>query len=286
MQRFMETPKFINPTYEKNQERIEFKKLYQQREKMTFPGGEFEYIDISPEKITGKDIFIAVGTPWNWELMEDFTFQFWQAGHRVTALMHPELDLKAAHKYQPEIHRPKALETFFENKPLVDVTVIAYSYGFIDTLRKGSAGIGRLVAINPAGLSDVNPIKHSVNALKSASRVFSSEDKKSKAEAEKEQLLVKTFLKQDLLKSIKEVIGAGSTDVSQELSEFRKKMPVIIFRNIDDTLVPPQKANDQTFRKLETGGNHLGPFVREEQAQEIIATIEKMEKEEKPVIAS
>ena len=276
-------PSFINPAYEKNQAekqaRIRFQGEYRKpKEKMTFPGGEFEYIDIEPKEKTGKDTFIAVGTPWSWEQMEDFVFQLQQAGHRVTSLIHPDFDLKNGRAYQPEIQRPLALETFFQNAQLEDATVIAHSFGLIDTLRKGTAGIGRLIAINPAGLSDINPVKHSINALKSTLDTLSP-DKHTPEETKANRLLVKTFLKQSLQKSIKEIIGAGSADMSEELEKFKEKIPVVIFRNIDDTLVPPKKAHDQSFRKFETGGNHLGPFVKHNQAQEIIRTIEEMEKE-------
>lgn len=268
-----EFPHFINPEYEKNQARKVFQEKYHQREKMSFEYGELEYIDLAPEKKTGQDIFIAVGTPSSWEQMEDFVFQLVSSGRRVTALAHPQPNFKQSMPYDPKIQRPKALETFFQKKHLEDMTVIAHSFGLLDVVRKGPDGIGRLIALNPAGLSENNPLKHFLNSTKSAGKVFSKENKEDNVARKK---LIGNLLRQSPIKSAKELLAASQTDLRKDLEKF-SAVPLIVFRNTDDTLLPPKKAHDQNYQKLTTGGDHLGPFVHSDQAREIILAIEQLE---------
>jgi hypothetical protein len=252
---------------------------YRQKEKMTFEGNEknesfeFECIDISPEKVTGKDIFIAVGTPSNWEQMEDFVFDLLESGHRVTALAHPNSNLRKSFGYDPKIKRPLAMQTFFEKKQLSDVTVIAHSYGLIDTVRKGTDGIGRIVAINPAGLSENNPLDHFLSSLKSIKNALLSD---SKAYQKTYIGLIKSLLRQQPLELIKQIRDVGSADLEEEVKKIAKML--VILRNNDDSLLPPKKATKYPFRELTTGGDHLGPFLQSDQVQEIIQTITKLEK--------
>lgn len=286
----METPNFtgaklkeesieLNPTYEKNQRKERFLEKYRQREKMTFEGDEknepfeFECVDISPEKTTGKDIFIAVGTPSNWEQMEDFVFDLLESGRRVTALAHPNLNLKESFKYDPKIKRPLAMQTFFEKKQLSDVTVIAHSYGLMDTVRKGTSGIGRIVAINPAGLSENNPLDHFLSSLKSIKNALLSD---SKTYQKTYVGLIRSLLKQQPLELIKQIRDVGRANLEEEVKKITEML--VILRNNDDSLLPPKKATKYPFRELTTGGDHLGPFLQSDQVQEIIQTITELEK--------
>lgn len=275
------SPEYINPAFEKNQRKKRFLEKYRQRDIMTFAGNEknksfdFECIDISPEgKETDKPtVFIAVGTPSNWEQMEDFVFALLESGHRVTSLAHPNPDLKDSFKYDPKIQRPLTIETFFKKKNLSDATVIAHSYGLMDIVRKGTDGIGRVVAINPAGLSENDPLTHLFNSIKSIKKALLSDSKEDK----KTYLaLVKTLAKQQPLESLKQIMDVAKTDLSEEIKKFLEML--VIFRNDDDTLVPPKKATRHPFERLRSGGDHLGPFLRPDQARKIIATIEKLEK--------
>ena len=266
----------INPAYEKNQEKLKFQEKYKKREKMEFKYGEFEYIDISPEKQTGKDVFVATGTPWSWDLTEDFIFHLVQAGHRDMAIEHPDIDLKESAKYKPETQRPAAIKTFFEKKHIDGAIVVAHSMGFMDIARKGSDNISGIVALNPAGLNKNSPLAHSLRSLKNIKIALSQ---KSGAEKENQyyKKILKDFFHQSPSKSFKEIIDIGNADIKKELEDF-KNIPVITFRNTDDTLVPIDKLLDNNYRKLKTGGNHLGPFIYEDQMQKVISAIKEIEK--------
>jgi hypothetical protein len=271
----------LNPAYEKNQRRERFLEKYRQREKMTFDGDkknmpfEFECIDISPEgeKTDKPAIFIAVGTPSNWEQMEDFVFQLLESGRRVTALAHPNSNLKESFKYDPKIKRPLAMKTFFEKKQLANVTVIAHSFGLLDTVRKGTDGIGRIVAINPAGLSENNPLDHFISSLKSVKNALLSD---SKAYQKTYIGLIKSLLRQQPLELIRQIRDVGSADLEEEVKKIAEML--IILRNNDDSLLPPKKATKHPFKELTTGGDHLGLFLQSDQVQEIIQTITELEK--------
>jgi len=265
----------INPAYEKNREKLKFREKYKKREKMEFEYGEFEYIDISPEKQTGKDVFVATGTPWSWDLMEDFVFNLVQAGHRVMAIEHPDTGLKESVKYKPELQRPAAIKAFFEKKHINDAVVVAHSMGFMDITRKGSDNIGGIVALNPAGLNKNSPLAHSLRSLKNVELALS---RKSGTEKESQyyKKMLKDFFHQSPSKSFKEIIDIGKADIKKELEDF-KNIPVITFRNTDDTLVPIDKLLDNNYRKLKTGGNHLGPFIHEDQMQKVISAIKEIE---------
>ncbi|RLC39182.1 hypothetical protein DRH27_00375 [Candidatus Falkowbacteria bacterium] len=269
----------INPEYEKNQQKLKFREKYNNREKMQFEYGEFEYIDIYPEKQTGQDIFVATGTPWSWDLMEDFIFSVQNAGHRVMAIEHTGHMANNSDKYDPKIQRPAAINAFFEKKHLKNPIIIAHSMGFMDVARKGSDDISGIIALNPAGLSKNSPLSHSLRSIKNIETALfpkSAEENESKYYKK----LLKDFIKQSPSKSMKEIIDIGKTDIRDELKNF-KNMPIITFRNTDDTIVPPSNSFNDNFRKLESGGNHLGPFIHEDQTQTVIKAIKEIEQKTK-----
>lgn len=266
---------------------VRFHEQYTHREKMTYVCQEgnkeverkFEFIDIHPDKQKGKDVYIAVGTPWDWEFMEDFAREIVKAGHRVMAIDHPNA---GSLHYRPEVRRPAAMETFFKNKKLEDVTVVAHSVGFIDTMLKGTEGIGGVIAINQPGLHENSHLKHWMTTIKSMGLALPS-DKYTKKEIENFRKMVLLFLRQNVpfsLKSAKDVHHVGDANVSDHVKKFKEEsVPIITFRNVDDTLVPIDKvfAEHQDYRKLESGGNHLGPFTRPDQMQEVLKAIKELE---------
>jgi pimeloyl-ACP methyl ester carboxylesterase len=278
-----------HPDEEKERRRSLFHEQFIHREKMSFACKEgreekermFEYIDISPKIKKGKDIFLATGTPWDWELMEDFVFKMVESGHRVLAIDHPDLGLRDSLKYKPEIRRPAAIKAFFENKNLDDITVIAHSVGFMDTLLKGQKNINGIIALNPAGLSENSPFAHWITSMKSI-RLAVSKNHGTLEERSYYRKIVKAFFRQSLAKSIKETLHVGKSDMRPEL-EFFKDAPVIIFRNVEDSLVPVKNVFDQNFRKLESGGDHLGPFIHEDQMEEILKAVKEIEENSKVV---
>jgi len=285
-EKFNNTIEYINPAFENTERQKRFLEKYRQREIMAFGEGFLEYIDISPEKTSGKDIFVAVGTPSNWEQMEEFVFCLVDAGHRVTALKHPDLSLKASLKYDPKKQRPLAIQAFFKEKHLTDQTVIAHSFGLIDVVNSGPEGVGRLVAINPAGLNRNNPVLHSLNAVSGIKLAFSpgAGNEEEKAAYQK---LVKDLFRQTPLKSFKEVVAAGKADLRKDLSENFSQIPIVIVQNDDDSFIKPGKTNKDlegagmSFKRLEGGGNHLGPFIHGDQADEIVKVIDGLERIEK-----
>lgn len=265
----------INPAYEKNREKLKFQEKYKNREKMEFEYGEFEYIDICPEKQTGKDVFVATGTPWSWDLMEDFVFHLVQAGHRVMAIEHSDSGLNKSTKYKPKLQRPAAIKAFFEKKHINDAIIVAHSMGFMDIARKGNDNVSGIVALNPAGLNKNSPLAHFLRSLKNVKIALSKKSGTAK-ESKYYKKMLKDFISQSHFKSLKEIIDVGRADIRKELENF-KNIPIITLRNADDTIVPIDKLLDNNYRKLEGGGNHLGPFIHEDQMQKVISAIKEIE---------
>lgn len=256
--------------------RKKFDEEYEKRGKMAFEYGEFEYVDITPENKIGKDVFIATGTPWSWELTKEFAFQAYKMGHRVMAIQHP--DCKG---YQPETHRPLAIKTFFQNKNLENTVIISHSFGFIDTARLFQKGqentdsrdkIDGIIAINPAGISENSPIQHFFNSLKNIKVALSGSARKEEKWMNKE--IMKALRNQSFSKTLKEIIDVGVSDFTKKVRGCKKKL--IIYRNTADSLVPISKVKDENFRKLE-GGNHLEVFSNKEQMEEIIKAVKEIE---------
>lgn len=256
--------------------RKKFGEEYERRKKMAFEYGEFEYIDITPEEKTGKDIFIATGTPWNWELTKEFVFQAYKTGHRVMAIEHPDTE-----GYRPETYRPLAIETFFQNKNLENAVIVSHSFGFMDSARlfqKRTGGkdirdrIDGIVAINPAGISENSPVQHFFNSLKNIKMALS----KSAREEERQmnRKIIEALKNQSFSKTLKEIVDVGISDFTEKVRSCKKKL--IIYRNTDDSLVPISKVKDENFRKLE-GGNHLEIFSNKEQMEEILKAVEEIE---------
>lgn len=99
------------------------------KHKMKFSAGEFDYVDLIPEKQVGEKIIVAPGTPMNWSLMKTFLLYLVSQNRRVISPIHPDCGFFAT----PSLQRPEVLERLL--KEYGRAHCIGHSYGGADVIR-------------------------------------------------------------------------------------------------------------------------------------------------------